>query len=74
MVEESPHLEAEQADGVDDVVLAGRAGGGQHSGHVVHAQGEEQQEAQHVSPDTHRLIGQDEDAAGRQNQAQTELG
>ena len=67
MGEESPHLEAEQANGVDDVVLAGGAGGGQHGGHVVHAQGEEQQKAQHVAPDVHCLVRQDEDAAGQQS-------
>lgn len=51
------HLEAEQPDGVDDVILLGGMDGGQHRRHVVHADAEEEQEAQQMAPDIHRLIG-----------------
>lgn len=61
------YLEAEEPDGVDDVVLSGGAEGRQHRGHVVHAETEEEQEAQQMAPDIHRLIGQNEEAAEKIN-------
>lgn len=60
-----PHLEAEESDGVDDVILSGGADSRQHRRHVVHPETEEEQEAQQMAPDTHRLVGQDEEAAQR---------
>lgn len=55
------NLEAEDADAVDDKVFPGCSEGGQHGGHVVRPQQEEEQEAQQVAPHVHRLIGQDEE-------------
>lgn len=54
------HLEAEEADSVDDVVLPVRSRGRQHCGQIVHPQREEEQKPQQVAPDVHRLIGQHE--------------
>lgn len=65
-----PHLEAEEADGADDEVLAGGAGGGQHDGQVADTQREEEQEAQQVAPDVDALVGEDEEAAGRHGGAE----
>lgn len=62
------YLEAEDSDGVDDVVLSGGADVRQHRGHVVHPYAEEEQEAQQMAPDIHRLIGQNEEAAKRIHQ------
>lgn len=39
------YLEAEEPDGVDDVVLSRGAHGWQHHGHVVHPDTEEEKEA-----------------------------
>lgn len=57
------HLEAEERNGVDDIVFPGGADGGQNGGHVVNTHTEEEQEAQQMTPDVHRLVGQDEEAA-----------
>ena len=57
------YLEAEESDGVDDVVLFGGADARKHRRHVVHPDEEEEQEAQQMAPDIHRLVGQDEEAA-----------
>lgn len=59
------YLEAEQSDGVDDVVLSGGADGWKNRGHVVHPETEEEKEAQQMAPDIHCLIGQNEEAAER---------
>ena len=56
------HLEAEDADAVDDEVFPGCSDGRELGGHVVSPQQEEEQEAQQVAPHVHRLIGQDEEA------------
>lgn len=56
------HLKAEEPYGVDDVVLSGGPSCRQHCGHVVQPQGKEEDEAQQVTPDVHRFIGQDEQA------------
>ena len=65
-----PHLEAEEADGADDEVLAGGASGGQHDGQVADSQREEEQEAQKVAPDVDALVGEDKEAAGRHGGAE----
>lgn len=57
------YLEAEQSDGVDDIILSGGAEGRQHWRHVVHPKTEEEHEAQQMTPDVHRLVGQNEEAA-----------
>lgn len=60
------YLEAEEADGVDDVVFPGGADGREDRHHVVQADAEEEEKAQQVAPDIHRLIGQDEEAANKE--------
>lgn len=60
-----PYLEAEEADGADDKVLPGGAGGRQDGRQVVDAQGEEEDEAEQVAPDVDGLVGEDEEAARR---------
>lgn len=57
------HLEAEERNREDDIVFPGGADGGQNRGHVVNTDTEEEEEAQQMTPDIHRLIGQDEEAA-----------
>lgn len=57
------YLEAEERNRVDDIVFPGGADGRQNGGHVVNADAKEEQEAQQMTPDTHRLIGQDEETA-----------
>lgn len=57
------YLKAEESNGVDDIILSGGANSRQHRGHVVHPKTEEEEEAQEMAPDVHRLIGQDEEAA-----------
>lgn len=57
------YLEAEERNRVDDVVFPGGADGGQNGGHVVNTHTKEEQEAQQMTPDIHRLVGQDEEAA-----------
>lgn len=57
------YLEAEECNRVDDIVFPGGADGGQNGGHVVNTDTKEEQEAQQMTPDIHRLIGQDEEAA-----------
>lgn len=64
---EEPYLEAEESDGVDDVILSGGADSRQHRRHVVHPETEEEQEAQQMAPDIHRLVGQDKKAAQKSN-------
>lgn len=59
------YLEAEEPNGVDDVVLSGGPDSRQNRGHVVHPDTEEEEEAQQMAPDIHRLIGQNEEAAQR---------
>ena len=61
------HLEAKDADAVDDEVFPGRSDSRQHGSHVVGPQQEEEQEAQQVAPHVHRLIGQDEEAGRKIN-------
>lgn len=56
------HLEAEEADGADDEVLTGGAGGRQHGGQVVDAERKEEQEAEQMAPDVDGLVGEDEEA------------
>lgn len=62
------HLEAEEPNGIDDIVLAVGSGGRKDRGQIIEAQREEKQEAQQVAPDVHSLIGQHE------NTLETELG
>lgn len=62
------YLEAEEPDGVDDVILSGGTEGRQHRRHVVHPETEEEQEAQQMAPDVPRLIGQNEEAAKRERE------
>lgn len=62
------HLEAEEADGADDEVLAGGAGRRQHGRQVVDAQREEEQEPEQVAPDVDGLVGEDEEAEGEETQ------
>lgn len=57
------YLEAEKCDGVDDIVFPGGADGGQNGRHVVNTDTEEEEEAQQMTPDVHRLVGQYEEAA-----------
>lgn len=57
------YLEAEESDGVDDVVLSRGADGWKNRGHVVHPDTEEEEEAQQMAPDIHRLVGQNEETA-----------
>lgn len=57
------YLEAEKRDGVDDIVFPGGADGGQNRRHVVNTDTEEEEEAQQMTPDVHRLVGQYEEAA-----------
>lgn len=64
-----PYLEAEEADGADDEVLPGGAGGRQDGRQVVDAQGEEEDEAEQVAPDVDGLVGEDEEAVRRHNGA-----
>lgn len=64
-----PYLEAEEADGADDEVLSGGAGGRQDGRQVVDAQREEEDEAEQVAPDVDGLVGEDEEAARRHNGA-----
>lgn len=54
------HLEAEQSDGVDDVVLPVGSGGRQQGWQVVDPHEEEEKETQEVAPDVHRLIRKNE--------------
>lgn len=54
------HLVAEEAYGVDDVILPGGSDHRQHSYHVINSQWEEQEKPQQVTPDVHSLIGKDE--------------
>lgn len=58
-------LEAEEANGIDDVVFSVGPGGRQDRGEVLDPQREEEQEAQEVAPDVHRLIGQDKNTTER---------
>lgn len=62
------HLEAEEADGADDEVLAGGSGRRQHGRQVVDAEREEEQEAEQVAPDVDGLVGEDEEAEGEETQ------
>lgn len=57
------YLKAEKRDGVDDVVFPGGADGRQNGRHVVNTDTEEEEEAQQMTPDVHRLVGQYEEAA-----------
>lgn len=57
------YLEAEKRDGVDDIIFPGGADGGQNRCHVVNTDTEEEEEAQQMTPDVHRLVGQYEEAA-----------
>lgn len=54
------HLVAEEAYRVDDVILSGGSDHRQHSYHIIHSQGEEQEKPKQVTPDVHSLIGKDE--------------
>lgn len=66
----SPYLEAEEADGADDEILPGSAGGRQDSRQVVDAQCEEEEEAEQVAPDVDGLVGEDEEAVRRQGRGE----
>lgn len=60
--ERGTHLEAEKADGADHKVFSGCAGRRQHGRHVIDPQREEEKEAQQMTPDVYRLVGQNKQA------------
>lgn len=56
------HLEAEEEDCVDDVIVVWCLSGWQHHQGVIDPEGEEEQESKEVAPDIHSLIGHNEQA------------
>ncbi len=58
------YLKTKQSDWINDIVLSWRPCRWQNCGHVIHSQREEQQEPKQMTPDVHRLIGQNEYAVG----------
>ena len=65
------HLKAEEAYGVDDIVLPVGPRSRKHSWQVVDRQREKEHETQQVAPDIHSLIGQDENTRVERNNKYT---